>query len=94
MLLGAPAARSVAFFVTVECFAPPVKGCLGLVAEGRKRFFQKNDIFSIRPRVTPRFGGFSFENNKNGTSHDIRLRVVFSEFGRILTYPQIQLRIL
>ena len=29
----------VSVFVTVECFAPPVKGCLGLVAGTRKRFF-------------------------------------------------------
>ena len=88
VFLGAPAARSVAFFVTVECFAPPVRGYLRIVGYPRKCFFQKNDIFLNRRGRIPVFRGFPFENNKNGGFGDIRLRRIADGFASIWNYPQ------
>lgn len=88
MFLGAPAARLVSVFVTVECFAPPVKGYLRIDRGPRKTFFQKTFIFFRPPAPGSRFCGFAFENNKKPPCFETRLLARATTSRGRQSYPQ------
>ena len=87
-VFSAPAARLSLFFVTVECFAPPVKGYLRIVGCPRKGFFQKTFTFLHLPRMPPRFRPFGQRNTKTRPVFVTRLPVGIARIGPQSGFPQ------